>query len=101
MLNMFNKHLSIPAAYMAQDDIDPATLEVFKRVLESPSGKRWLDDYILRCVGRSHIIMRSELDGIQGYIKSYNGPFWSEPHIEIKIKPEDSWLKKWIKRQLM
>lgn len=81
-------------------DVDPATLEIFKTVLESPSGRRWLEQYIIECVGSSHIIIRSEEDRIYGYIKAYNTPYWAEA-VNIQIKPEDSWLKKWIKRQLM
>lgn len=82
------------------EDIDPATLEIFKTVLESPSGRRWFEDYIMNIFGRSHFIFRSTDEvGVQGYIKT-----WGHPSIrdyEIHIRKEDSWLKKWIKRQLM
>lgn len=81
-------------------DIDPTTLEIFRTVLESPSGRRWLERFIIECVGSSHIIIRSEEDRVIGYIKAYNAPYWTES-VNIEIKPEDSWLKKWIKRQLM
>lgn len=90
----------IPAKMVEPQDIDPATLEIFKTVLESPSGRRWLEQYIIECVGSSHIIIRSEEDRIHGYIKSHNTPYWADP-VRILIKQKDSWLKKWIKRQLM
>ena len=85
-----------------EDDIDPESLKVITNILESPSGKRWLSRFIIECVGGSHIVIRTEEDGrFNGYIKAYNTPDWSSWGIPIKIKPEDSWLKKWIKRQLM
>jgi len=83
-----------------QNDIDPASLEIFKTVLESPSGKAWLDNYIITCLAESHIVIRCDDNGVIGYVRSYRVPYWVDPVI-ITIKPEDSWLKKWIKRQLM
>jgi len=87
----------IPSPMFEPDDIDPATLEIFKTVLESRSGKRWFHEYIVRQLSQTHFIMLSEENGVRGYIKSYG----YLPNYEITIKPEDSWLKKWIKRQLM
>lgn len=82
------------------EDIDPATLEIFKTVLESPSGRRWMNEYIMNIFGRSHFVFRStDENGVQGYIKSYGHP--SIKDYAIHIRKEDSWLKKWIKRQLM
>jgi hypothetical protein len=88
-----------------EDDIDPATFEVFRTILESKTGQVWLRNFVVKCVAESHVIIRTNVDGRHtGYIKSYNIPEWAEKFPEIpiiRIKPEDSWLKKWIKRQLM
>jgi hypothetical protein len=80
-----------------QNDIDPASLEIFRLVLESKSGSRWFERYLVERLARTHVILLSEENGVRGYIKSYG----YDPEFKITIKPEDSWLKKWIKRQLM
>lgn len=87
-----------------EDDIDPESLKVITNILESSSGRRWLERFIIECVGSSHIIIRTEQNGMcNGYIRSYDIPDWAQLHPirAITIKPKDSWLKKWIKRQLM
>lgn len=81
-----------------QNDIDPASLEIFKTVLESPSGKAWLTHYIVRVLSDSHIVIPSTEYGLKGYIYYIHS---GGPEFNITIKQEDSWLKKWIKRQLM
>ena len=82
-------------------DIDPATLEIFKTVFESESGKRWFQKYVVDTISKARIRLFSTHDGVNGFltIEGYHGSF-ELPKL-ITIKPEDSWFKKWIKRQLM
>ena len=88
---------------MSQDsapiDIDPASLEIFKTVLESPSGKEWFSKFMRGVFAETHfLIVPTHKEGrFVGFISND----YRHGEFDITIKPEDSWLKKWIKRQLM
>ena len=79
-------------------DVDPATLEIFKVVLESSSGKKWFSEYVLSLMMKAEISIRTRTDGIDGYLY-FRG--YSEIKEFQQTNPKDSWLKKWIKRQLI
>ena len=90
-----------PANMEKVDDIDPASLEIFTHVFESPSGREYFRRYIMKVLSEMHCSIHADDHGL--HIRLFLGPEYITSLHEIPLNQQikkDSWLKKWIKRQL-